>query len=675
MSEQMKYLVAELNKSPYDRNYNLISFDALQGDQLLQILSDVLAEIDAKNKIDIREEEPESTVIRILGMLRILKYKPPDEISHNFRQGLVEGHKQVIYPVLEWLLSHIPELKKRAYLAKYLVKVDLPPEVAADPDVSELYDQYDTLIEDFKNVHKELEAIKNSGYSTIELRKDIEEMEKEKDIVEKRIERMQRKVEGAPNVEVMMEAVKQLRAEKEKQKELLNQRSEQRIAIQQADQRIIRMEQQLKDLRAAAMGATPEALLQKIEEETKVNTYIVMQKLPKEIDAKRKMVENLQKVIDQPALGQDDILDLKDKIKIARTEIEELTSKKNVSNDPMEDKLTLFRQRAAIIARKKESTAEKLNDARNELSATEEEISEKRQQVQSFAGETVLRGDDFKRYVASLRGKSNTYKKKRAELSEYRAEFGVLSRTFELIQGKNERLQQSLSRFEAERGISGFRDTKSHMEAVEATASGLDVQKGQTLEDMSGMVHQLSMKIAERKSRLAPIIKELRPLRQQVQDREAEYEEKKHAYDTLSLQLESSMSRVEQEVKKFQEEILANETRHQLLELRNRNLELLLQRAHDEIKLYVSNKAEDKKKSVREQLLKQIADQEKRGKAVKEEQKKIKDSLTTASKQMKLWTNLERLLACKKQCLENAQKEQDMGTVHIEPGTETLVLQ
>ena len=169
----------------------------------------------------------------------------------------------------------------------------------------------------------------------------------------------------------------------------------------------------------------------------------------------------------------------------------------------------LYQYQAAIIARKKETTAEKLNDTRNELAATEEEINEKRQQVQSFAGETVLRGDDFKRYVASLRGKSNNYKKKRAELSEYRAEFGVLSRTLELLQGKNDRLQQSLSRFEAERGISGFRDTKTHMEAVEATASGLDAQKGQTLEDMSGMVQQLSVKIAERKSRLAPIIKEL----------------------------------------------------------------------------------------------------------------------------------------------------------------------
>lgn len=246
-----------------------------------------------------------------------------------------------------------------------------------------------------------------------------------------------------------------------------------------------------------------------------------------------------------------------------------------------------------------------MNDSRNELSAMEEEILEKRQQVQSFAGETVLRGDDFKRYVGSLRGKSNTYKKKRAELSEYRAEYGVLSRTLEIIQAKNDRLQQSLSNYEAEKGISGYRDTRSNLAAVEATASGLDSQKGKTLEEMSSLVQQLTMKIGERKTRLAPIIKELRPLRQQCQEKESEYEEKKHQYDALCLQLESSMSRVEQEVKKFQEEILANESKHHLLELRNRNLELMLQRAHDEIKLYVSNKSDDKKKSIREQLLKQ----------------------------------------------------------------------
>ena len=109
----------------------------------------------------------------------------------------------------------------------------------------------------------------------------------------------------------------------------------------------------------------------------------------------------------------------------------------------MEDKLTLFRQQAAIIARKKESTAEKLNDVRVELAALEDEIKDKKSgknkatlldvriypNVQhivnssnlnkmvntqlskfsglaAYAGESVpLRGDDFKRYVNSLRGK------------------------------------------------------------------------------------------------------------------------------------------------------------------------------------------------------------------------------------------------------------------------------
>jgi intraflagellar transport protein 81 len=43
------------------------------------------------------------------------------------------------------------------------------------------------------------------------------------------------------------------------------------------------------------------------------------------------------------------------------------------------------------------------------------------------------------------------------------------------------------------------------------------MQKGRTLEDMSSLVHQLTLKIGDRKARLAPIIKELRPLRQQNQ--------------------------------------------------------------------------------------------------------------------------------------------------------------
>ena len=97
MSDQLKFIVSELNKEPFEKSYNLISFDALSGELLLQNLSDVLAEIDSKNRLDIREEEAGATALRILGMLRVLKYKPPEEIAQGFRQGLVEGNKQESY--------------------------------------------------------------------------------------------------------------------------------------------------------------------------------------------------------------------------------------------------------------------------------------------------------------------------------------------------------------------------------------------------------------------------------------------------------------------------------------------------------------------------------------------------------------------------------------------------
>ena len=71
-------------------------------------------------------------------------------------------------------------------------------------------------------------------------------------------------------------------------------------------------------IRSASLGATPEGLIQRMEEETRVNSYIVTQKLPKELETQQSAVSSLQKVISQPALGQDDIKALKEKIKAAQ---------------------------------------------------------------------------------------------------------------------------------------------------------------------------------------------------------------------------------------------------------------------------------------------------------------------------------------------------------------------
>ena len=48
MSEQLKYIIQELNKEPFNKNYNLISFDSLEPLQLLQVLTDILGVVDPK---------------------------------------------------------------------------------------------------------------------------------------------------------------------------------------------------------------------------------------------------------------------------------------------------------------------------------------------------------------------------------------------------------------------------------------------------------------------------------------------------------------------------------------------------------------------------------------------------------------------------------------------------
>jgi len=74
--------------------------------------------------------------LRFIGILFLLfPYRSA------FRQGLVTGSKPVIHPVLHWLLQRTNELKKRAYLARFLVKLEVPAEFLQDDTVADINKQ------------------------------------------------------------------------------------------------------------------------------------------------------------------------------------------------------------------------------------------------------------------------------------------------------------------------------------------------------------------------------------------------------------------------------------------------------------------------------------------------------------------------------------------------------
>ncbi|RMX60935.1 hypothetical protein pdam_00003457 [Pocillopora damicornis] len=739
MSEQLKYIVDELNKEPFKKNYNLISFDSLQPLQLLQVLNDVFAEINPQHKIDLRDEEPEQMAKRMFTFLRILKFKPKTESGslNAFRNGLIQGDKLVIYPILQWLFENLAELKTRAYLARYLVKLEIPPDQLADQELNELNENYLELMEQFKDLHKTVDQLRTSGLSTGEIKKDIVNMEDEKEQLQKRIDRMQKKVENVRNYDKMLLAARNLRVEREKEHSLGQQKLEQKNQYLHSDQRYQRMQQQLKDMRTQGVGTTGADLIKRLEEENKVNAYLCQEKLPKELEGKKKYAQDLQKVADEPAMGQADLDELNKRIKQLSAEINTLIEKRMVRNDPIDDKLSLFRQQASIIGRKKEAVAEKLQEAMDELSNAESDLQKKKELLKESEGSEVLKGDEevgrglemneegiggggcdygrkegmFKRYVNKLRGKSTVYKKKRQELAELRAEYGVLARTEEILKGKDETFQHQLSNLENKKGVTGFHETQEELEKVSAKKSELDEQKGKTLEDISELVRQLNATIADKKTALAPVIKELRPMRQKCQEMTGEYEEKRAAYENLAAGLESNLSKLEHEVRALREELTHEEGRYHYLHcmlklrvtlesdfniislcemrgqeridswivnscVRGRVLEVQQGRIDDELKAYRSADTADRKKSFRDQFTKKIQEQENLGKSLRDKQKSVRESQAPNMKQMKMWSDLAKLLECKRNCMLKQQQENQNGGVNQQglDGENVLVL-
>ncbi|XP_071338098.1 intraflagellar transport protein 81 homolog isoform X1 [Trachinotus anak] len=676
MSEQLKFIVEQLNRDPFKKNFNLITFDSLEPMQLLQIFNDVLAEIDPKQAMDIREEMPEQTVKRMCALLGMLKYRPPGNLSDvsTFRQGLVTGSKPVVHPILHWLLQRVHELKKRAYLARFLVKLEVPAEFLQDDVINDTYHQYEELVEGFKTYHKECEQLRTSGFSTAEIRRDISAMEEEKDQLIKRVERLKKRVESVSNHQRMLEQARQLRVEKEREESLIHQKQEQKNQLFQAEQRLQRSQQQLKDLQQAAADANPESLMKRLEEEIKINSYMVSEKLPKELEGMRRTVQYLQKVASEPAMGQADLQELEDKIKEADSQINQLIEKRMMRNDPMDDKLTLYRQQASIIIRRKESKAEELQEAREELAATERELRQRSSQAQASDGAEVIRGDELKRLVVKLRSKGTVYKKKRQEIAELKAEYGVLQRTEEVLKQRLETVQQKLQTVEAEKGISGYSDTQEELERVSAIKSELDEKKGRTLDDMSEMVKKLNSMIVEKKSALAPIIKELRSLRQRCQELSQEYEEKKVQYESCAVGLESNRSKLEQDVKALREETAQEENQYHYINSTSEIIEIQIQRAAEETKAYVSPDPQERKKTIREVYMKNISEQELLGKKLREKQKMVRESHSDNMEQMKMWRDLEKLMECKRQCFIRAQSQASIGQVIQEGGEDRLVL-
>jgi len=235
-----------------------------------------------------------------------------------------------------------------------------------------------------------------------------------------------------PNLEGTLKVVQEFRKEKEKSREIDQQRVQQTQAVAVAEQRLQRQQRLLKDVREANSGATAEGLLQRLEQDVDITKLIVQQKFPKEISTREKEINIYEQVLGETALTTADLEDIRQKLDDAKKEVNDMVMKRMMKSE--DSNLVMFRQQAAIVANKKSSLIEKLNELRVESNGLNEELSEKKSKLDNLQGDAVMKEEDFKEYVKNLRIKSTRYKQMKLELTGLKTESNILSKSIFVLE-------------------------------------------------------------------------------------------------------------------------------------------------------------------------------------------------------------------------------------------------
>ncbi|KAJ3247337.1 Intraflagellar transport protein 81 [Chytriomyces hyalinus] len=633
-----------LSQPPFNKTLSVIQLhDEVPPYALAQLISDVAAYLEeggpvpSIHKVDIRNEEPEATAWRIGEFMRILKFRGPGLDINAIRLEILNADRTLLLEILHFLLKDVALHKKRCYLATFLEIVDVPSDYMQDDLMLELCEQVSQLQDQFKETHKFVEGLRQTGGATTSVKREIQQMEEEKQQVLSKISKIRKKVEQVPNHQVWLEAAKKLRIEQQQEAALADRIREQKNAVQNAEKKYAASQQQLKEARNTLASGGAEGLLAKMQEECKMNKYLASDNLPKAIEETKQRIRDLKRVISEPPLRETDFEKMDEEIKELNAETARLAEKKLLKANSGDDKLALFRQQAAIIARKKAGAAQRLTTLTEEVMRLSEEVESRREQHRGPGGGKVLTGDDFKKYVSELRGKSNIYKLKRSELSEI-----------------EKSMSTNLSELERRSGIPNFHNDRETLEKVSERKGEVDQAKGKTLQEISDIIASLVSNINNKKSVLAPVINELRKLRVAASDLEADYVERKRHYDAMMVGLDSEAVKLEQEVKGYRQDIAVDQSRYHYLNMAIGLIDISQEKVLHEMKSYIGGdeaiEAQQKArgfKTYRDVYNKRIVEQENMGKSLREHQKEIKAKHEPNVKQLAYFTGIRKLLQLK----------------------------
>ena len=193
--QEIAFIVERLRLPPFDLDIDLVSLDEKTAPELLQIFASVVTAIDKQAGSSLAADQSPDSAVRVMELLSSLNFKSVLG-AEEFISGILSASKVVIYPALVWLLKDVETFKKRAYLARFLRKIEIPEQFAAEPELLALQEEYNAAMAAFKATHKAIDSQRAGAVNPQELHKEIAALDMEKEQIVNKIKSVQRRVEA-----------------------------------------------------------------------------------------------------------------------------------------------------------------------------------------------------------------------------------------------------------------------------------------------------------------------------------------------------------------------------------------------------------------------------------------------------------------------------------------------
>lgn len=663
---------AALCSPPFNKNISIIQLhDELTSIQLIDLVYQVSLYIDeAANPsvFSLVEMDQNEKIAKLVEFLEMLKF-PPCNDYESCISLLTALDRSFLISILSFLLADLQVNKKRAYLSLFLAMPAIPVDFIQDDSIIAINKEILSHQEEFKESHKYLDELKQSGQSTTTIKKSIQKMEEEKQQISSKISSFEKRIKSIPNSDSLFKIAQNYRQEQIKDVDLQDKISEQKSLLLGAERKLEMITLTLKQVKENLSSSSAENVFLKIEEECRMNKFLATENLPKSIQVATTRLKDLKEIIKKNGLSDVEIGKIDKEISEANQLNSQLAEKTLKSSKTSDANLALFRQQASIIAAKKEATVLKLNTVLEELNMFQDKIK-LQAQTGIKSGQKLLQGEDFQKYVSEIRGKSTIFKRKKQELDAFTLEWGILERTKEILSKKEQDLAEKLKSAEELHGIKGYHDTRQTLEKVSELKSEKDEEKAQQLTEISEIIQRLVDTINEKKTVLAPVIQELRSLRQVSQDLYSQHEDVKRNYDSTMYGIETDLDNIQNQVKLVEDDNNSLNQKLHHLGLLSQHTEIAYEKVMQEMKSYigVDEMVELVQKSrgfktYRDLYTRKITEAEHQNKQLKEKQEDVKSKHESNLKQLQMFCTIQQLLNAKiavnKQLLSDGGKIED----------------